>query len=521
MGTDQQPPHGAGEETPEGTARDPGAMFAAACAPDATRWVHECAGAMSIIGIRRNREELRMAEACAPPDDALDVANHLAHAALSFGMTPGVAEGYADVGIMMRRMPRLAMVLRSRAHLPYPHLRTLARSTLPAPDELLPVLEERLLDLILPTRDGEAIRGTRWLHHRIRRIFEELAPELCPVPPGGDDLEGREAAAANEEAKLAEREARAKGGGDSRDDDPAPDTGSFEEFIGVEEGPCSTVITMQLANTRAYELLQTLAAIGADQNCSPVETVTHLARGTARVSVTLNVYRSWETGEMWMPGTEGWSSGAWAAGIMPDDWMDLVESARLCGDSAVDGYTPSEAQRAFIIGRDGTCRFPGCERPAHRAEGDHICNYDHDDPAAGGPTDTENLHCLCKLHHDLKTRKMWDVLRLADGTEYWTSRLTGMTAVSTPSGPLAGRHRTNFTARQMRKRRTLAAHNERRLRLLERERAIVERARRVAAMERDRNDAHDAEPPTPPHPSVQNRLEELRRRAAEETQGPA
>ena len=88
-----------------------------------------------------------------------------------------------------------------------------------------------------------------------------------------------------------------------------------------------------------------------------------------------------------------------------------------------------------------------------------------------------NLHCLCKRHHDLKTQKLWDVLRLPDGTEYWTSRSTGLVAASVPSGPLAGKHRTNFTARQMRKRRTLAEHNEKRLRIMEAERAIVAEAR--------------------------------------------
>ena len=104
-------------------------------------------------------------------------------------------------------------------------------------------------------------------------------------------------------------------------------------------------------------------------------------------------------------------------------------------------------------------------------------NYDHDDPAAGGLTDTENLHCLCKKHHDLKTRKMWDVLRMPDGTEYWTSRSTGFVAASVPTGPLAGKHRTNFTARQLRKRRALAEHNEKRLRILAEERRIVAEAR--------------------------------------------
>ncbi len=32
-------------------------------------------------------------------------------------------------------------------------------------------------------------------------------------------------------------------------------------------------------------------------------------------------------------------------------------------------------------------------------------------PKQGGPTDTENLHCLCRRHHNLKTHGGWDIDR--------------------------------------------------------------------------------------------------------------
>lgn len=67
------------DPAPFGAHRNRPSPFDAACAPGAARWVHEFAGAASIIGIRRNRDELRIAEACAPPDGTADVADHLAH----------------------------------------------------------------------------------------------------------------------------------------------------------------------------------------------------------------------------------------------------------------------------------------------------------------------------------------------------------------------------------------------------------------------------------------------------------
>ncbi|MGZ4550357.1 MAG: DUF222 domain-containing protein, partial [Blastococcus sp.] len=66
--------------------------------------------------------------------------------------------------------------------------------------------------------------------------------------------------------------------------------------------------------------------------------------------------------------------------------------------AAVDRYTPSPAQQRFTRSRDRTCRFPGCGQPAARADLDHCIAY-----ADGGPTDCDNLCCLCRRHHRLKT----------------------------------------------------------------------------------------------------------------------
>ncbi|SOD93125.1 HNH endonuclease signature motif containing protein [Blastococcus haudaquaticus] len=86
----------------------------------------------------------------------------------------------------------------------------------------------------------------------------------------------------------------------------------------------------------------------------------------------------------------------------------------------VDRYRPSAALRRFVTTRDRTCRHPGCRNTAGWADLDHTLAH-----ADGGATDCENLCCLCRRHHRLKTH--------APG---WTFTMTddGVLTVTTPSG---------------------------------------------------------------------------------------
>ncbi|MEZ0349895.1 HNH endonuclease signature motif containing protein [Mycobacterium sp. pR1184] len=97
-------------------------------------------------------------------------------------------------------------------------------------------------------------------------------------------------------------------------------------------------------------------------------------------------------------------------------------------------YQPSAALERFVRCRDLTCRFPGCSRPAVVCDLDHTIAFNHRDPAAGGPTVAENLKCLCRQHHRLKTfHTGWRDRQLADGTIIWTSP-TGRIYRTYPAG---------------------------------------------------------------------------------------
>ena len=56
----------------------------------------------------------------------------------------------------------------------------------------------------------------------------------------------------------------------------------------------------------------------------------------------------------------------------------------------------SASMRRAVIVRDGTCRFPGCDRPHTWCDAHHVRHW-----AEGGDTKLSNLMLLCRRHHRL------------------------------------------------------------------------------------------------------------------------
>lgn len=82
-----------------------------------------------------------------------------------------------------------------------------------------------------------------------------------------------------------------------------------------------------------------------------------------------------------------------------------------------DPYRPSTALATFLHIRDGYCVVPGCDQPAWSCDLDHVHEYDHDDPAAGGRTCPDDMNDKCRFHHIHKTHSEWldDQYRDGDG----------------------------------------------------------------------------------------------------------
>ena len=79
-------------------------------------------------------------------------------------------------------------------------------------------------------------------------------------------------------------------------------------------------------------------------------------------------------------------------------------------------YRPPADLANFVMARDQVCTFPGCAMPAWR------CDLDHRRPwAAGGTTDPDNIHLLCRRHHRAKDHGPWRARRNPDGSTTWIS----------------------------------------------------------------------------------------------------
>ena len=88
----------------------------------------------------------------------------------------------------------------------------------------------------------------------------------------------------------------------------------------------------------------------------------------------------------------------------------------------VDRHDPPSAMRELVVLRDGQCVFPGCRVDARACDLDHVSAYV--DPGDGGPpgqTRPDNLACLCRRHHRLKTFTAWRYRPLVGGAYLWTS----------------------------------------------------------------------------------------------------
>jgi hypothetical protein len=94
----------------------------------------------------------------------------------------------------------------------------------------------------------------------------------------------------------------------------------------------------------------------------------------------------------------------------------------LARTDAVDVHDPPAWMRETVILRDQHCVFPGCRIDARSCDLDHIDPYvPIDEGGPPGQTNPQNLSCLCRRHHRLKTFTAWHYQRLPDDTYQWTN----------------------------------------------------------------------------------------------------
>jgi len=99
-------------------------------------------------------------------------------------------------------------------------------------------------------------------------------------------------------------------------------------------------------------------------------------------------------------------------------------------DLGRERYQVSPGLRLWLRLRDGTCRAPGCGRPAYGCDVDHTLDWQY-----GGATRADNLAHLCRGHHTLKHQTRTRIEQHPDGTITWRTP-SGREYTTKPSGRL-------------------------------------------------------------------------------------
>ena len=112
-------------------------------------------------------------------------------------------------------------------------------------------------------------------------------------------------------------------------------------------------------------------------------------------------------------------------GVLPAESVrEVAKTARLKpvvipSDTPDPGYRPSAVTREFLVWRDLTCRWPGCDRPVEK------CDVDHTVPYPAGLTHPSDLKHYCRIHHLIKTfyggPGGWTDQQMPDGTVILTA----------------------------------------------------------------------------------------------------
>lgn len=215
----------------------------------------------------------------------------------------------------------------------------------------------------------------------------------------------------------------------------APEEGWTTPVIGQTDGadPLSAAATDrrtfdQLRTDLLADILLTAAPTGHELHASGTDAVLEHVQATVQVTIPASLIldpahgTSWiDGGDLVSPDTARSLAGA-AAG-----WERLFIRPETGTVIAADRYRPDAAQRRRLLGRDMTCRFPGCTALARQTDLDHTHDWAH-----GGETSIENLACLCRGHHTMKHHSGWRVRQVGDGLLEWTSP-TGAVYVDEPT----------------------------------------------------------------------------------------
>lgn len=387
--------------------------------------VNDPARPLAVLGTRMNRQTYQMWDSIDRNDEE-DADLSLAAIAADLGVTESWAEQNLESLDVLHQLPQLQAVQESLFHLDFHRLRAIYRGLLPADEAMFPEIDQLLAEFLSPTREHQELPSAYQIGEKIKNILDELDEEIST---------------------------RRK----STQDSPAASTRIHEDGTGE--------LSARYSGEIIAEVDQLIRKQADATGVSQAQALLDLIRSTNEVKVVLNIYSPDDIPEapVYVPGV-GWLDARASECLRTrvttvrrlDEYRDYVSYS----------YVASPGLRAFLIGRDGTCRYPGCKVPATRCQVDHLMDF-----RDGGPTSAANCAMLCQHHHNMKTDGVFTYELDPDTAEITFFFLNGTVVATQPTGPIspAGANWVQKVGRRRQRRRDRARSEAKRQKRREKE----------------------------------------------------
>lgn len=194
-------------------------------------------------------------------------------------------------------------------------------------------------------------------------------------------------------------------------------------------------LAVEFDETTLIAIDEHISKAAEEHGLSKAEALAKLILGEieSRIKVVLHMYRAHdqESAPAFIRGF-GWVSPETADNLRPAQTRDMD----LAKEMESESYVTPPLIGAYVEGRDGVCRWPGCYRPAESCQKDH--RIDH---ARGGKTAGSNLASLCQHHHNVKTDDgAFYIMDPHTGDIVWLFD-NGRWEYDEPQGPLAPKNK--------------------------------------------------------------------------------
>ena len=164
----------------------------------------------------------------------------------------------------------------------------------------------------------------------------------------------------------------------------------IERSLSISYSKGQATITLKTDKATASAISRHIDKAARKKNITKPEALEALIFNRTQTKVVINTYTAGgDTSRVYLP-SAGWC-------VLTEHLSNYSMTRELCPQET-SSYVPTEQIRAWVHGRDATCRWPGCSMPAHYCQLDHRVEY-----ADGGPTSVDNLVTLCQHHHNVKT----------------------------------------------------------------------------------------------------------------------